>query len=223
MCWQNFKLHLIIFAKHLSVQIKYCQSSFSLLQGSGLAVFVMIMAVLGVSVMPALPSYAQTDDSEDQQGMYSGLVLGDPEFVNSFGVPVGSLSAGSMVQVSADIDNMSDGYRDFVYHLRVMDSDGNTIKVQWMAGMISAEGTVNSSISWIPKEAGSYTIVVSAGNDLGSLDNQKMVDVTVGSPTLLQSCDDRLELVFKVSDGSPVCVKPATAEKLVERGWARTA
>lgn len=189
-----------------------------------MTVFVMIMAVLGVGVIPALPSYAQTDDSEDQQGMYSGLALGDPEFVNSFGVPVGSLSAGSMVQVSADIDNMSDGYRDFVYHLKVMDSDGNTIKVQWMAGMISADGTVNSSISWIPKEAASYTIVVSAGNDLGSLDNQKMVDVTVGSPTLLQSCDDRLELVVKVSDGSPVCVKPATAEKLVERGWAtRTA
>jgi len=32
-------------------------------------------------------------------------------------------------------------------------------------------------------------------------------------------CKDGLELVFKNSDNSPACVKPATAEKLMERGW----
>jgi len=33
-------------------------------------------------------------------------------------------------------------------------------------------------------------------------------------------CNDGLELVFKNSDNSPACVKPKTAEKLIERGWA---
>ncbi len=32
-------------------------------------------------------------------------------------------------------------------------------------------------------------------------------------------CKEGLELIFK-SDNSPACVKPATAEKLMERGWA---
>ena len=32
-------------------------------------------------------------------------------------------------------------------------------------------------------------------------------------------CEKGLELVFKATDGSPACVKPKTAEKLVERGW----
>ncbi len=32
-------------------------------------------------------------------------------------------------------------------------------------------------------------------------------------------CKEGLELVFKSSDNSPVCVKPETAEKLIERGW----
>ena len=32
-------------------------------------------------------------------------------------------------------------------------------------------------------------------------------------------CNDGLELIFKSSDSSPACVKPATAEKLIQRGW----
>ncbi|MEM2159763.1 MAG: pentapeptide repeat-containing protein [Candidatus Nitrosotenuis sp.] len=34
-------------------------------------------------------------------------------------------------------------------------------------------------------------------------------------------CDPRLELGFKVSDGSAVCVKSQSKEKLVERGWLK--
>ena len=33
-------------------------------------------------------------------------------------------------------------------------------------------------------------------------------------------CKFDFELIFKSTDKSPICVKPATAEKLVERGWA---
>jgi len=35
------------------------------------------------------------------------------------------------------------------------------------------------------------------------------------------TCKDGLELIFKSTNGSPACVKPKTAEKLIERGWAR--
>ena len=33
-------------------------------------------------------------------------------------------------------------------------------------------------------------------------------------------CRQDFELVFKSSDGSPACVKPLTAKKLIQRGWA---
>ncbi|MGI0021748.1 MAG: hypothetical protein ACRD9Q_02695, partial [Nitrososphaeraceae archaeon] len=33
------------------------------------------------------------------------------------------------------------------------------------------------------------------------------------------ACKEGLELIFKSRDGSPACVKPQTADKLVERGW----
>jgi|CXWL01.1.fsa_nt_gi plastocyanin len=32
-------------------------------------------------------------------------------------------------------------------------------------------------------------------------------------------CKDQLQLIFKSIDGSPVCVKPETVTKLIERGW----
>ena len=35
-------------------------------------------------------------------------------------------------------------------------------------------------------------------------------------------CKKELILIFKISDGSPACVKPETKEKLIDRGWART-
>ncbi len=34
-------------------------------------------------------------------------------------------------------------------------------------------------------------------------------------------CKENLQLVIKVSNNDPICVKPATKAKLIERGWAR--
>jgi len=34
-------------------------------------------------------------------------------------------------------------------------------------------------------------------------------------------CKEGFELVHKSTDNSPACVKPSTAEKLIQRGWAR--
>jgi len=32
-------------------------------------------------------------------------------------------------------------------------------------------------------------------------------------------CNEGKDLIFKPNGGNPACVKPATAEKLLERGW----
>lgn len=44
----------------------------------------------------------------------------------------------------------------------------------------------------------------------------------IASGTLPENvtCTEGLQLIFKSTDGSPACVKPKTAEKLIERGWA---
>jgi hypothetical protein len=42
-----------------------------------------------------------------------------------------------------------------------------------------------------------------------------------GTPTSDVKCNDGLQLFIKAEDDSPACVKPDTAQKLIERGWAK--
>ena len=45
----------------------------------------------------------------------------------------------------------------------------------------------------------------------------KQINNDISSKGVL--CNDGLELILKSTDNSPACVKPQTAEKLVQRGW----
>lgn len=44
-----------------------------------------------------------------------------------------------------------------------------------------------------------------------------------GVPPSEVECGEDLEIAFKISNGDPVCVKPATKENLLKRGWAKLA
>jgi len=44
--------------------------------------------------------------------------------------------------------------------------------------------------------------------------------ISLGVSANKQFCKQYFELIFKSTDDSPACVKPKTAEKLLERGWA---
>jgi len=48
-----------------------------------------------------------------------------------------------------------------------------------------------------------------------------ITQLRIGVPPEKIQCDEGLKLIFKSTDNSPVCVKPTTAEKLIERGWAK--
>lgn len=43
-----------------------------------------------------------------------------------------------------------------------------------------------------------------------------------GIPPLGIVCKLGLQLILKLSDDSPACVKPSSIDKLVERGWAQS-
>jgi hypothetical protein len=44
----------------------------------------------------------------------------------------------------------------------------------------------------------------------------------LGIPTDEVQCKEGFVLIIKASNGLPACVKPASKEKLIERGWARS-
>jgi len=46
---------------------------------------------------------------------------------------------------------------------------------------------------------------------------KKQVDFGISLEEII--CKNNFELIFKSTDNSPVCVKPSTAQKLIERGW----
>lgn len=46
--------------------------------------------------------------------------------------------------------------------------------------------------------------------------------VSSGILTENVTCKEELQIIFKVTDNSPACVKPESIPKLIERGWARS-
>lgn len=92
----------------------------------------------------------------------------------------------------------------------------------------------NSRIFTIPFELGSSEIEIVAGPSVMSrpylIEGKTcppLVDdilpprqqITTGILSQDVVCKEGLKLIFKSKDNSPACVKPETADKLVERGW----
>ena len=70
--------------------------------------------------------------------------------------------------------------------------------------------------AWENKEIVPFTIENQSSMSTLSLKTQIKNGI---SPDFL-TCTDELELIFKLRDNSPACVKPSSIAKLVERGWA---
>ncbi|MGI0072794.1 MAG: hypothetical protein ACREA3_03155 [Nitrosotalea sp.] len=56
---------------------------------------------------------------------------------------------------------------------------------------------------------------------IGTIYQDPLKQFKSGIPAKDLKCQQGLELVIKAEDGTPACVKPATATKLLERGWAK--
>jgi len=70
--------------------------------------------------------------------------------------------------------------------------------------------------AWENKETVPITIQNQPSMKSPSLKTQ----IKNGISTDFLTCTDGFELIFKLRDSSPACVKPKTAEKLIQRGWA---
>lgn len=64
------------------------------------------------------------------------------------------------------------------------------------------------------------TLFVTEVEDIEPIDTP-LKQFKSGIPLNEIQCKKDLELIIKSKDGSPACVKPPTAEKLIKRGWAR--
>ncbi len=51
--------------------------------------------------------------------------------------------------------------------------------------------------------------------------NSPLKQFESGIPINEIKCKEGSQLIFKITDNNPACVKPETKEKLIERGWAK--
>jgi len=100
------------------------------------------------------------------------------------------------------------------------------------------DGTKNSVIDSIPVDKpfemaintdsnkvyvtfyGTKELTIIKGHEAISQDSP-LKQISSGIDPYSVTCKEDFELVFKSTDNSPACVKPSTAEKLIQRGWAR--
>jgi len=144
--------------------------------------------------------------------------------------------AGKQIQIRSELANPTIRNQTFAYIVQIWDKDKITESFSWLSGMLLPSQRFSPGVSWTPYKAGNYTVNVFAWqsiNNPNALSPPISTDLavwpslsaytrsTIRNSENLQ-CQSGYELVIKSSNNSPACVKPQTAQKLVERGWATT-
>jgi hypothetical protein len=81
----------------------------------------------------------------------------NPKLVNAFGDPVGNnVNVDQQIQISADITNNQEKSQKFNYLVQVKDSNDFVVKVTWFSGELNPHQKWNTSVFWVPQEAGEY-------------------------------------------------------------------
>ncbi|MFQ5941814.1 MAG: FxLYD domain-containing protein [Nitrososphaerales archaeon] len=79
-------------------------------------------------------------------------------FTDESNNPVSLLESGHQVQLISKIQSNLSTPQEFVCIFQVVDSDGLTVMLSWIASEISAGSTADISVSWIPESEGAYGI-----------------------------------------------------------------
>lgn len=86
------------------------------------------------------------------------VAFGNTILADNLGVPVQDPQAGQQLQVVSEIQNKQSYEQPFVYLVQVKDSTGTVIWLSWFKGSLAINQKLDVSQSWLPFEAGTYTI-----------------------------------------------------------------
>ena len=78
--------------------------------------------------------------------------------VDLSGNAVDTISAGQQVQIASNLANPQDRAQAFAYFVQVQDSDGAVVALTGLSGALEAGQEIRPSVSWMPTEAGAYTV-----------------------------------------------------------------
>ncbi len=144
--------------------------------------------------------------------------------VNSFGQEFDEIKTDQVLQIAADLTNTNEYKQDFVYVVEITDIKNVLAqRAKWVTGTLYSSQTFNVGLSWIPKETGEYTAVISIGTEIDSVSPVAEIKINVNPEGNISDdnyCKNGHELLFKYSDNSPICASPDIASKLINRGLA---
>ena len=112
--------------------------------GKGIGLLIILLSFTVI-----IPVFALTD--------LERASIENPKLVNAFGDPVGNnVNVDQQIQISADITNNQEKSQKFNYLVQVKDSNDFVVKVTWFSGELNPHQKWNTSVFWVPQEAGEY-------------------------------------------------------------------
>ena len=108
--------------------------------------------------------------------------ISEPELADLFGDRIKEVVAGQPVLVQTKVTNNLNEHQSFVYILQVKDSEGFTVMLTWIKGMMNASSALDAGISWTPEESGNYIVEIFVWKSLEEpgLPLTKSIMVSVG-------------------------------------------
>jgi hypothetical protein len=160
----------------------------------------------------------------------------NPRILDSFGNAItGPVKVGQQIQISYTLANGLNCAQPFAYLVQIQDHNGMTISLSWITGTLLAGKSFDPAQSWTPQYNDTYTAQIFTWQSLEnpnalvppvsvSFDvkpNPNFIPSYMILPKISSACNTGFVHIIKKENSSPACVKPDTAQKLIERGWAK--
>ncbi|AFS82563.1 hypothetical protein [Candidatus Nitrosopumilus sediminis] len=113
--------------------------------GKGIGLLALLIIVASIT-----PAFALTE--------LERASIDNPKVTNAFGVPIGNkINVDQQIQIAADITNNQEKSQTFYYLVQIKNSEGFTMKVDWFSGKLNPHQKWNTSVFWVPQDAGEFT------------------------------------------------------------------
>jgi hypothetical protein len=113
--------------------------------GKGIGLLAILVIVTSIT-----PAFALTE--------LERASIDDPKLVNAFGAAIGNnVNVDQQIQIAADITNNQEKSQKFNYLVQVKNSENIVVKVAWFSGELNPHQKWNTSVFWVPQNAGEYT------------------------------------------------------------------
>ena len=105
---------------------------------------------------------------ENTYASFGDITLTPPQTVGFDGKELDSINVGKPVGFSSVLTNHAKSEQKFTYLVQILNKDGGTDYLEGLSASLLPNQSFTASQSWIPSEAGAYTVQVFVWESLSS-------------------------------------------------------